>query len=273
VKQRIKIPARDERTFEIRAAPLVRHASRGALAIVYDITPAERLERAKRDFVANISHEFRTPLATITGYAETLLSGGLEDTSHRRKFVEIIQANSVRLNNIAADLITLSELEAGRPAPQPSPIPVSEVIQSAINTLEPVARLNQISLQASEVGEMEVLGYRIRLEQALVNLLDNAIKFNRPSGEVSVRAVENASDQVEISVSDSGIGIAKEDVNRIFERFYRVDKARSRQVAGTGLGLSIVRHAVEQMRGNVTVESELGKGSCFTIVLPRHRRT
>jgi two-component system phosphate regulon sensor histidine kinase PhoR len=273
VKQRIKIPARDERTFEIRAAPLVRHASRGALAIVYDITPAERLERAKRDFVANISHEFRTPLATITGYAETLLSGGLEDTSHRRKFVEIIEANSVRLNNIAADLITLSELEAGRPAAQPSPIPVSEVIQSAINTLEPVARLNQISLQASEVGQMEVLGYRIRLEQALVNLLDNAIKFNRPSGEVSVRAVENASDQVEISVSDSGIGIAKEDVNRIFERFYRVDKARSRQVAGTGLGLSIVRHAVEQMRGNVTVESELGKGSCFTIVLPRHRRT
>jgi len=272
LKQRIKITARDERTFEIRAAPLVRQSSRGALAILYDITPAERLERAKRDFVANISHEFRTPLATITGYAETLLNGGLEDTTHHRKFVEIIQANSVRLNNIAADLITLSELEAGRPAAQPSPIPVSEVIQSAINTLEPVARLNQISLQTSEVGEMEVLGYRIRLEQALVNLLDNAIKFNKPSGEVSVRAVENGSDQVEISVSDSGIGIAKEDVNRIFERFYRVDKARSRQVAGTGLGLSIVRHAVEQMKGNVTVESELGKGSCFTIVLPRHRR-
>jgi two-component system, OmpR family, phosphate regulon sensor histidine kinase PhoR len=272
LRQRIKITARDERTFEVHAAPLVGSSSRGALAILHDITPAERLERAKRDFVANISHEFRTPLATITGYAETLLSGGLEDRAHRRKFVEIIQANSVRLNNIAADLITLSELEAGRPEVQPSPIPVSEVIQSAISTLEPVARLNQISLQAREVGEMEVLGYRIRLEQALVNLLDNAIKFNKPSGEVSVRAVENSSDQVEISVSDSGIGIPKEDVNRIFERFYRVDKARSRQVAGTGLGLSIVRHAVEQMKGNVLVESELGKGSCFTIVLPRHRR-
>jgi two-component system phosphate regulon sensor histidine kinase PhoR len=272
LRQRIKITAREERTFEIHAAPLVDYSSRGALAILYDITPAERLERAKRDFVANISHEFRTPLATITGYAETLLNGGLEDWAHRRKFVEIIQANSVRLNNIASDLITLSELEAGRPAAQPSPIPVSEVIQSAIHTLEPVARLNEINLQAGEVGEMEVLGYRIRLEQALVNLLDNAIKFNKPSGEVNVRAVENSSDQVEISVSDSGIGIPKEDVNRIFERFYRVDKARSRQVAGTGLGLSIVRHAVEQMKGNVTVESELGKGSCFTIVLPRHRR-
>ena len=273
LRQRIKITARDERTFEVHATPLARHSSRGALAILYDITPAERLERAKRDFVANISHEFRTPLATITGYAETLLNGGLEDRSHRRKFVEIIQANSVRLNNIAADLITLSELEAGRPAAQPSPIPVSEVIQSAINTLEPVARLNKISLQSAEVGEIEVLGYRIRLEQALVNLLDNAIKFNKPSGEVSVRAVENSSDQVEISVSDSGIGIPKEDVNRIFERFYRVDKARSRQVAGTGLGLSIVRHAVEQMKGSVIVESELGKGSCFTIILPRYRRS
>ena len=273
LRQRIKITARDERTFEVHATPLARHSSRGALAILYDITPAERLERAKRDFVANISHEFRTPLATITGYAETLLNGGLEDRAHRRRFVEIIQANSVRLNNIAADLITLSELEAGRPAAQPSPIAVSEVIQSAMNTLEPVARLNQISLQTGEVGEMEVLGYRIRLEQALVNLLDNAIKFNKPSGEVNVRAVENSSEQVEISVSDSGIGIPKEDVNRIFERFYRVDKARSRQVAGTGLGLSIVRHAVEQMKGNVTVESELGKGSCFTIILPRHRRT
>jgi two-component system phosphate regulon sensor histidine kinase PhoR len=272
LRQRIKMTARDERTFEVHAAPLVGHSSRGALAILHDITPAERLERAKRDFAANVSHEFRTPLATITGYAETLLNGGLEDETHRRKFVEIIQANSVRLNNIAADLITLSELEAGRPAAQPSPIPVNEVIQSAISTVEPVARLNQVNLQAGEVGEMEVLGYRIRFEQALVNLLDNAIKFNKPSGAVSVRAVRNSSDQVEISVSDSGIGIPKEDVNRIFERFYRVDKARSRQVGGTGLGLSIVRHAVEQMKGNVTVESELGKGSCFTITLPSHTR-
>jgi two-component system phosphate regulon sensor histidine kinase PhoR len=272
LRQRITITARDERTFEVHAAPLVGHPARGALAILHDITPAERLERTKRDFVANVSHEFRTPLATITGYAETLLNGGLEDKAHRRKFVEIIEANSVRLNNIAADLITLSELEAGRPAAEPTPIPVGEVIQSAINTVEPVARLNRIHVRTGDVTGLEVLGYRIRFEQALVNLLDNAIKFNKPSGEVCVRAVENSSGQVEISVSDNGIGIPKEDLSRIFERFYRVDKARSRQVAGTGLGLSIVRHAVEQMKGIVTVESELGKGSCFTIVLPRHRR-
>jgi two-component system phosphate regulon sensor histidine kinase PhoR len=306
LRQRIKLTGHGERTFEVHAAPLVGHSSRGALAILHDVTPAERLERVKREFVANVSHEFRTPLATIIGYAETLLNGGLEDDANRRKFVEVIQANSVRLNNIAADLMTLSELEAGRPAAQPAPIPVSQVIQSAMSTLEPVARLNQISLQADEIAELEVLGYRIRFEQALVNLLDNAIKFNKPMGEVNVRAVPNSAGEVEISVSDNGIGIPKEDVQRIFERFYRVDKARSRQVGGTGvrlhaladgnvelvvqddgigmpggvqlasatsMGLAIIRTLIEQMQGNVTVESELGKGSCFTITLPQHRRS
>jgi len=271
--QRIKMAARDERTFEVHASPLASQSARGALAILHDITPAERLERMKRDFVANVSHEFRTPLATITGYAETLLDGGLEDHENRRRFVEIIQANSVRLNNIAADLITLSELEAGRPELQPAPIAVSEVVHNVINTLEPVARLNRIRLRTSEVTELEVMGHRTHFEQALLNLLDNAIKFNRPSGEVSVKAVRNANGQVEISVADNGIGIPREDIPRIFERFYRVDKARSRQVGGTGLGLSIVRHAVEQMSGNVRVESELGKGSCFTITLPRYSRS
>jgi two-component system, OmpR family, phosphate regulon sensor histidine kinase PhoR len=270
-RQRIKMSVGEERTFEVYATPLASHSSRGALAILHDITPVERLERVKRDFVANVSHEFRTPLATITGYAETLLDGGLEDEENRRKFVETIQANSVRLNNLAADLITLSQLEAGWPEAQPAPIPVCDVIHSAISTLEPVARLNGINLRLQEVDDVAVLGHRIHFEQALVNLVDNAIKFNKAPGEVSVKAVETVDGQVEISVSDTGIGIPKEDQSRIFERFYRVDKARSRQVGGTGLGLSIVRHAVEQMQGNVKVSSELGRGSCFTITLPRYQ--
>lgn len=270
LRQRVKMSVGEERTFEVYATPLATHSSRGALAILHDITPMERLERIKRDFVANVSHEFRTPLATITGYAETLLDGGLEDEKNRRKFVEIIQANSVRLNNLAADLITLSQLEAGWPEAQPAPIPIDEVIHNAVSTLEPVARLNGISLRLYEVEALEVLGHRIHFEQALVNLVDNAIKFNRPDGEVCVKAIRKGDDQVEISVSDTGIGIPRDDQSRIFERFYRVDKARSRQVGGTGLGLSIVRHAVEQMQGNVRVKSELGKGSCFTITLPRY---
>ena len=271
LRQRVKMSVGEERTFEVYATPLATHASRGALAILHDITPMERLERIKRDFVANVSHEFRTPLATITGYAETLLDGGLDDERNRRKFVEVIQANSVRLNNLAADLITLSQLEAGWPDAEPAPIPIDEAIHNAVSTLEPVARTNVINLRLHEVEAVKVLGHRFHFEQALVNLVDNAIKFNKPSGEVSVRAVRKGDDQVEISVSDTGIGIPKDDQSRIFERFYRVDKARSRQVGGTGLGLSIVRHAVEQMQGTVRVNSELGKGSCFTITLPQYR--
>ncbi len=269
LSQRVKMSVGEERTFEVYATPLASHSSRGALAILHDITPLERLERVKRDFVANVSHEFRTPLATITGYAETLLDGGLDDKRNRRKFVEVIQANSVRLNNLAADLITLSQLEAGWPEAQPAPIHIGEVIHNAISTLEPVARLNGITLRLQEIEDVEVLGHRIHFEQALVNLVDNAIKFNKPSGEVCVKAVRISNDHVEISVSDTGIGIPREDQSRIFERFYRVDKARSRQVGGTGLGLSIVRHAVEQMGGSVKVTSEFGKGSCFTITLPQ----
>jgi two-component system, OmpR family, phosphate regulon sensor histidine kinase PhoR len=268
VRQRISMSVGEERTFEVYATPLANQWNRGALAILHDITPLERLERIKRDFVANVSHEFRTPLATITGYAETLLDGGLEDEHNRRKFVEVIQANSVRLNNLAADLITLSQLEAGWPDVQPAPISIVQVIHNAMSTLEPVARLNGIGLRLEKVDDVEVLGHRIHFEQALVNLVDNAIKFNKPQGEVTVKAVRSGGDHVEISVSDTGIGIPRQDQSRIFERFYRVDKARSRQVGGTGLGLSIVRHAIEQMQGNVRVASEIGKGSCFTITLP-----
>jgi len=271
VRHRLKISGRDERTYDAYATPLGDGPSSGALSILYDVTPMERLERTKRDFVANVSHEFRTPLATIAGYAETLLNGGFEDQENRRKFVEIIQANSVRLNNIAADLITLSELEGGRPG-TPALVKVDEVIYSAMSTIEPVARLHQIRLQMENSTGLEILGHRFRFEQALLNLLDNAIKFNKPSGEVHLEAGLSADGNVEIIVSDTGIGIPQEDLSRIFERFYRVDKARSRHVGGTGLGLSIVRHAIEQMQGTVKVESQMGIGSRFAIRLPRYHR-
>jgi two-component system phosphate regulon sensor histidine kinase PhoR len=228
-----------------------------------------RMERAQRDFVANVSHEFRTPLATISGCAETLMEGAWEDAENRRKFLEIIQANSVRLTNIAADLITLSQLDTAHPRLDPAPIPVEEVVSGALRAIRPVAGMHKVEVRAGEVCAAVVLGYRLAFEQALLNLLDNAVKFNRPSGEVIVRAME-AGDHVEISVADTGIGIPNEDLSRIFERFYRVDKARSRQIGGTGLGLSIVRQAVDQMHGTVRVESKPGKGSCFTITLPRH---
>jgi len=147
---------------------------------------------------------------------------------------------------------------------------VCEVIRTALNALDAEARLHGVQLRFEPVSGLQVLGHHIRFEQALLNLFANAIKFNTPSGEVRVEAAGRGHDQVEISVADTGIGIPAEDLSRIFERFYRVDKARSRRVGGTGLGLSIVRHAIEQMHGTIKVESRLGKGSCFTITLPRY---
>ena len=269
LRQRLQLSTTEARTFEVRAAPLSNSTSRGAIAILYDVTPQERLERVKRDFIANVSHEFRTPLATIRGYAETLLDGGLEDHQNRRKFVEIIQANGVRLNNIAADLLTLSELEAGRPEPEPGPIPVSDAVHAALHAVEPAARLRGLALSAGPIPDVYILGYGIRFEQALLNLLDNAVKFNRENGEVRVEVRPVAEGRIEISVTDTGVGIPPEDLSRVFERFYRVDKARSRQVGGTGLGLSIVKHAIEQMNGAIAVESRLGSGTRFAITLPR----
>ncbi|MBZ5575769.1 MAG: PAS domain-containing protein [Acidobacteriia bacterium] len=271
IRRRLSISVQADRWFDVYATALGNHPTTpGALAILQDVTPAERMERAQRDFVANVSHEFRTPLATITGCAETLLDGALDDHENRRKFLEVIHANSVRLTNIAADLITLSQLDGGGPRSEPAPISVEEVIAGALHVMEPVAGMHGIRIRADEICASRILGHRIAFEHAFLNLLDNAIKFSRPPGEVVVRAVVSEDEHVEISVSDSGIGIPAEELSRIFERFYRVDKARSRQIGGTGLGLSIVRHAVERMHGVVRVESQLGQGSCFTIAVPRY---
>jgi two-component system, OmpR family, phosphate regulon sensor histidine kinase PhoR len=269
VRRRLHLSMPEMNSFDVHAVPLASTSSRGAMAILQDVMPSERLERAKRDFIANVSHEFRTPLATIQGYAETLLEGGLEDETNRRRFVEIIQANGVRLNNIAADLLALSELEFGRPGTQPGPISLNDALGGAIRAIEPAAHLRNVQLRADPIPDWYLLGYGFRLEQALLNLLDNAVKFNKPNGEVHVQVHDRSQEQIEIRVSDSGLGIPPEDRSRIFERFYRVDKARSREVGGTGLGLSIVKHAVEQMGGTVAVESQLGEGSTFIVTLPR----
>jgi len=267
VKRRMQLPSA-ERVFEVQAAPLTSGTARGAIAILHDITDLERLERIRRDFVANVSHELRTPLTAIRGYAETLLEGALEDHENNRRFLEIIKAHAIRLNNISSDLLTLSELEAGKARPQPEPVAVRTAVESAVRTVEAEARLRGVTLSAGRVEDVKVLGDRLQLEQALVNLVDNAVKFNRPAGEVLVEATRANGSRVKITITDTGIGIPHDDLPRIFERFYRVDKARSREVGGTGLGLSIVKHIIERMDGTVSVESQFGKGSTFTLLLP-----
>jgi two-component system phosphate regulon sensor histidine kinase PhoR len=239
----------------------------GALAVLRDITELEHLERVRKDFVANISHELRTPLAAIRGYAETLLDGASEDPANNRKFLEIICRNTVRLGDMASDLLALSELEAERQPPPGERIPVREAVGTALRAVESEAVERGVDVFPGAIEDVYVVGQRFRLEHALVNLLANAIRFNRPGGEVRVEAVA-VGGEVRTRVSDTGIGIPYQDLPRIFERFYCVDKARSRETGGTGLGLAIVKHVVEKMGGTVSVESRLGKGSVFTLQFP-----
>jgi len=268
LKQRLQLPAAEGRAFEVQAAPLRVSGGRGAIAILHDITDLERLERVRKDFVANVSHELRTPLTAIRGYTETLLEGALEDHENNRKFLEVIKNHAIRLNSIASDLLALSELESGKATAEQTRVSVRAAIEAALRTVETEAQGRRVKLIRGRVEDLEVLGERVHLEQALVNLLDNAVKFNRPDGEVRVEVTRTRDDEVCVTIADNGIGIASADLPRLFERFYRVDKARSREVGGTGLGLSIVKHIVERMHGRVTVESQLGKGSVFTVLFP-----
>jgi len=268
VRTKISLASSPGRSYELYAKPLELNRQKGALAILHDVTEIERLERVRRDFVANVSHELRTPLTAIRGYAETLLDGAIDDAEHNRKFLEVIRSNAIRLTNIASDLLVLSELEQHRPLQEPAePVPVQPVIESAIRTVESAARLRQIRITA-EPADYCVRALRFRLEQALVNLVDNAVKFSPPGTEVRIACNRTDGGMVEIHVIDQGIGIPEADLPRIFERFYRVDKARSREAGGTGLGLSIVKHIAELFGGSVRVKSRLNEGSTFTLCFP-----
>jgi len=268
VERRLTLAAAHAHSFDVLAGPLAGPAATGALAIFHDVTELERLERVRKDFVANVSHELRTPLAAIRGYAETLLAGALEDQENNRRFVEVIDSQAMRLTNIASDLLTLSELESSEAGTPPHSVSVRAALGAALRTVESSARLRGVQLRCEPIDDIRVTGQDLRLEQVFVNLLDNAVKFNRPNGEVRVDA-RAAGERVCITVADTGIGIPSEDLPRVFERFYRADKARSREMGGTGLGLSIVKHVVEQMGGTVMVESRLGEGCRFTVVIPR----
>ncbi len=267
--ERMQLADAGGRAYEVHAALLMRAGSRrAALVVLHDVTELERLERIRKDFVANVSHELRTPLTAIRGYAETLLEGALEDPENNRRFVEIILTHSIRLGHIASDLLTLSELESGREDAAVQSVSIRETLEQAARTVAAEARRRGVALLLGSLDDACVLGRPVRIEQVFINLLDNAVKFNRPGGEVRVEAALDSGGRVKITVADTGIGIPYEDRSRVFERFYRVDKGRSREAGGTGLGLSIVKHVVERMGGSVSVESELGTGSVFTVTMP-----
>jgi two-component system phosphate regulon sensor histidine kinase PhoR len=265
---RYQLPSAAGKWFEARTLPFGEQPEHGAVLVLHDVTDIERQEQVRKDFVADVSHELRTPLAAIRGYAETLLDGALEDQENNRKFLEIIRSHAIRLNNIASDLLVISELDSQAPPPiPPERLSLLGIIESALHTVEGHASLRNVELDTSGCRECSVIGYRFRLEQALTNLLDNAVKFNKPEGRVVVECEPVPDRRVRISVADTGIGIPSDELRRIFERFYRVDKARTRAAGGTGLGLPIVKEVVEAMGGTVSVESQLGRGSKFTILL------
>jgi len=242
----------------------------GVVAVFHDITDLTKLENIRRDFVANVSHELRTPVTVIKGYAEALIDGAMEsDPERARRFVEIILGHSERLAALIGDLLTLSQLEAGNMNLEKTTVRPDQVARHALELLEPKAARKGIAVDCSGLaGAPPVLADPGRLEQVLVNLLDNAIKYTPEGGSISF-TVASEGTMVRIGVKDTGVGIPPKDLSRVFERFYRVDAARSRDEGGTGLGLSIVKHIVQLHGGTVGVESEPGKGSVFWFTLKK----
>jgi len=240
----------------------------GAVLVLHDITPLRKLERVRRDFVANVSHEFRTPLTAIQGFAETLLAGAIDDPQNRGRFLQIIVEHSRRLARLTEDLLMLSKMDADRLEFETRRIPVAAFIESCIETAKPRARDKDLSLAVNQADKIpDIAGDRRRLTEVLQNLLDNAIQYTPAGGQILVSAGANGS-EVEFTVSDTGIGIPQAEQPRIFERFYRVDVARSREVGGTGLGLAIAKHLVEGHGGEIWVDSEVGQGSQFHFTIP-----
>lgn len=257
------------RSYAVTSTPIRSGAGTiGAVMVLHDITEIRRLERARRDFVANISHEFKTPLTAIQGFSETLLEGALEDAGNNRRFVEIIHDHSLRLGRLTNDLLRLAQIEAGKLDLEFKPVNVGDIIESCLETTRVKATQKELRLEVEGTpGTPSVSGDLRSLQGILQELLDNAIRYSSPGGRIAIKT-DLQDSSVVISVSDTGIGIPKADQERIFERFYRTDPARSRESGGTGLGLSIAKHLIEAHGGQIKVESEVGKGSTFSIFLP-----
>ncbi len=240
----------------------------GSVMVLHDISELRRLERARRDFVVNISHEYKTPLTAIQGFAETLLGGALEDQENSRRFLEIIRDNATRLGRLTEDLLKLAQIEAGKLQPQFQPVAISAVIGACLETTRLNAAQKDLVIEADCAPDLPLVsGDAGWLRQVLQNLLDNAVRHSPAGGRILVKALAQNSELV-ISVSDKGPGIPKAEQERIFERFYRADAGRSRESGGTGLGLSIAKHLVEAHRGRIQVQSEVGAGSTFYVFLP-----
>jgi len=260
-----------EKTLHLQCAPLkdAENIRIGTLLMINDVTQMRRLENMRRDFAANVSHEIKTPLTAIKGFVETLKHHAIDDPGERTRFLDIINRHVNRLTKIIEDLMRLSMIEkdALQDAIDLRKVKLAAVLKTAMDGYRPQARDRDITLRLECDGELEIPADPSLLEQAAANLLDNAIKYSDPGGTVTIAATL-AANEVIISIQDHGSGIVQKHLPRLFERFYRVDKARSRQLGGTGLGLAIVKHIAQAHGGHVAVESAIGRGSTFSIHLP-----
>ncbi|MEK4442747.1 MULTISPECIES: two-component system histidine kinase PnpS [unclassified Niallia] len=259
----------EKKSFQVYGVPIIGTNDRwmGILLVFNDITELKKLEQIRKDFVANVSHELKTPITSIKGFSETLLDGAMEDKETLEEFLRIILKESHRLQTLIQDLLDLSKLEQHHFALNKEEFNLMEILNKATKMLEGRAEAKNIKLlfpQANEIVQIE--GDRSRLTQVFLNLITNAVIYTPNDGEITVYVVEKKK-KIEIRIQDTGIGIEQEEIPRIFERFYRVDKARSRNSGGTGLGLAIVKHLVELHRGTIQVESEMGEGTTFTVIL------
>jgi two-component system phosphate regulon sensor histidine kinase PhoR len=262
-----------DRTLRVTAVPLrLAGEEPGLVMVVADVTELRRLELVRTEFIANVSHELRTPLTAIQGYLETLLGGALEEREHARRFVEIAFRHTERLGRLLNDLTDLSNIELGKVSLRLAPTPLAPMVDSVLEIVAAKARDGGVALQAEVSPALTVQADHDRLAQILINLVDNAVKYTPSGGAVTVRAQATADGRVETSVIDTGVGIPRADLPRITERFYRVDKARSRELGGTGLGLAIVKHLVLAHGGEMTIESEEGRGTTVRVTLPRGGR-
>lgn len=268
VSKEVSMFVPEERILLVHAAPLVRNSQHeGAVLVFHDITDLRKLERIRRDFVANVSHELRTPVASIKGYAETLLDGAIEDKDNAVDFVKIIHDDSDRLAHLISDLLDLSKLESNKITIEKQESDIKIIVDKVVKRFKKQLKKKSISLENNIAKDLpKVFVDESRITQVFFNLIDNAICYTPEKGTITVSAVEK-NDCFEFSVTDTGIGIPEKDLPRVFERFYRVDKARSREVGGTGLGLSIVKHIILEHGGKLWAESILQKGSTFTFTI------
>jgi len=260
-----------DKKYDVRIAPFEFDEKRGAIGIFYDISQIERLENVRQEFLSNISHELRTPLTSILAFVETLEDGAIEDEENNLRFLSVIRRNAERMHHLINDILELSSIESGKITIEPKKSNLANLTDEVFTNLSAKAAEKQISLLNEVPKETFVFADAARLEQMLTNLIDNAVKFNREGGSVRVTYAPDGRNDV-IAVTDTGEGISNDHLQRIFERFYRTDRARSREIGGTGLGLAIVKHLARLHGGEISVTSTPGKGSTFFIELPKINR-